>query len=171
MQTSGEFERSKSHNYSANRSILVDFRDKSSEEIERFLQGCYNRVGISQRKESDWEMKKKLHWSAVLTLECLLLGIAAALLALTEWLPVVVSNICLWTGYPLAAAFTAYAATRKGLNNYAAWIPAPVMYAAAYYLVWGYLSSAGPMLISALTAIIGAAAGETKNQFERRRHK
>ena len=116
-------------------------------------------------------MIRKFHWAAVLALECLLLGVAAAALALTEWLPIVVSNICLWAVYPLLAAVAAYFATRRGLNNYAAWIPAPVTYTLAYFLVWGYLSSAGPMLISALTGIVGAAAGETKNQFERRRRK
>lgn len=113
-------------------------------------------------------MKRRIHWVVVLSAECLLMLAAAALLALTEWLPVIISNICLWAVYPLIGAVLSYHATRLGLNNYAAWIPAPVMYPAGYFLVWGYLASAMPMLIAALLGIVGAAAGETKNQFERR---
>lgn len=114
-------------------------------------------------------IKRNMHWGIVLAVECVLLFLAAGILALTEWLPVIVSNICLWAAYPLISAIATYAATRRGVNNYLAWIPAPVMYPAGYFIVWGYLASAGPMLLSALLAIIGAAAGETKNQFERRR--
>ena len=112
-------------------------------------------------------MKKKMHWAVVLGLQMVLQLLAAVLVSLAEWLPVWASNTCLWAAYPLVSAALAYHATRRGVNNYAAWIAAPVMYPAGYYLMWGYLSSAGPMLVSALLAIVGAAAGETKNQFER----
>lgn len=115
--------------------------------------------------------RKKLHWAAVLAAEFALLGIAAALFSLTEWLPVGVSTVCLWAGYPLAAAVAAYFATRWGVNNYAAWIPGPVVFPLVYWLMWNYLPSAGPMFLSAFSGIVGAAAGETKNQFERRRRK
>lgn len=113
--------------------------------------------------------KRNIHWAVILAAESAILFMIAAAAALTEWLPLVVSNICLWCGYPLASAVAAYFATRRGLNNYAAWIPGPVMYPAGYFVVWGYLTSAGPLFISALLAIIGAAAGEVKNQFERGR--
>lgn len=114
---------------------------------------------------------KKLHWALAMAMECALLGLTAALFSLSEWLPVIISNVCLWAGYPLAAAVAAYFATRKGVNNYAAWIPGPVIFPLVYWLVWNYLPSAAPAFISALAAIVGAAAGETKNQFERRRQK
>ena len=115
--------------------------------------------------------EKKLHWAIVLVLECAILAVAAALAALSEWLPAGICAVCQWVFYPLAAAAAACIATRKGVNNYAAWIPGPIVYPLVYWLVWNYLSSAGPMFLSAFTAIVGAALGETMNQFEGRRRK
>ena len=117
------------------------------------------------------KQKKKMHWAIVLLAEVLLLGIAAALVSLAEWLSVGVSTVCQWLLYPLCAAAIACIATRKGVNNYAAWLPAPVMYPLVYWLVWNYLPSAGPMFLSALTGVVGAALGETMNQFEGRRRR
>lgn len=116
-------------------------------------------------------MKKEMHWGIVLLIESAALLIAAVLMALTEWLPSAISYTALWGAYPLLGAVAAYIATRRGVNNYLAWIPAPVMFPAGYYLIWGYLASPAPMFISALLGIVGAAAGETKNQFERRQQK
>lgn len=113
--------------------------------------------------------ERRLRWYIIWIIESLALFAAAVIVALTEWLPIIVSNICLFAVYPLVSAFAAYYATRVGLNNYAAWIPAPVLYELGYYLIWGGYPPAGPMLLSMLLAIVGAAAGETKNQFERRR--
>lgn len=103
-----------------------------------------------------------------LAVECIVLLLLAALLAMSEWLSLVISGICLWGAYPLAAALAAYWATTHGVNNYLAWIPAPLMITLGYWLVWSYLPQAGQMLLSALLGIIGAATGETRKQFDRR---
>ena len=46
------------------------------------------------------------------------------------------------------------------LNNYLAWSPpAPILYG-ANLLIWGYAPPAGPALLTALTSLVGAAAGQ-----------
>ena len=66
----------------------------------------------------------------------------------------------LWALVPLAGAYTAYRAVRRGLLNYAAWIAPPVCLYAAHYAIWGFAPSAGAALLTAFCALVGAAAGE-----------
>lgn len=68
---------------------------------------------------------------------------------------------------PVCGLFTAYFITRKGVNNYLAWILPPVGMALGHLALYGELpNGAGGCLICALTSIIGAAAGEVKNRWE-----
>lgn len=113
--------------------------------------------------------QRRIRGAMALLLACAALLAAAALLSLSEWLSDVVSGLCLWAVYPLLGALVAYRVTLHGVNNYLAWIPSPVMITLGHWLVWGYLPHAGQMLLSALVGIVGAAAGETKKQFDGRK--
>lgn len=77
-----------------------------------------------------------------------------------------VSDILSWMLIPLSGAGTAYWLTRKGINRYLAWILPPVCYSALPWLVIGYPAKAGVMLLTAFVSIVGAAAGEVRNQME-----
>lgn len=125
--------------------------------------------GKKDGKDECMRFQGRLRGVAALLLSCAALLIAALLLSLSEWLTSVASGICLWGIYPLAGALAAYGATLHGVNNYLAWLPAPAMITLGHWLIWGYLPSAGQMLLSALLGIIGAATGETKKQFDRRK--
>ena len=77
----------------------------------------------------------------------------------------------LWVLTPLAGMLSACLATRRGLNNYLAWLaPAPCLFA-AHYLLWRYPPSAGAALLTALMSLVGAAAGEVLNRRGPRRHR
>lgn len=76
----------------------------------------------------------------------------------------------LWAGMPLAGLLTACAAVNRGLNNYAAWIAPPACLYAAHFAVWGYSPSAGAALLTALAALVGAAAGEVLVRRSKRNH-
>lgn len=92
--------------------------------------------------------------------------IPSVLTALSALLGAVVYGIMAWALMPAAGLFSACRATRAGLLNYAAWIAPPVCMAAANLICWGYLPSAGPVLLCALISLVGAAAGEVMNQRE-----
>lgn len=73
-------------------------------------------------------------------------------------------EIAAWAAMPALGAVSAYAATRRGVNNYLAWIAPPVSVFFAHYLATGYTpTGAGPTLLSAFAAIVGAAAGFVRN--------
>ena len=78
--------------------------------------------------------------------------------ALSGWLQ--------WILVPLCAAGTAYFLVRRRLNRYLGWIVPPVVYAGLPWLVTGYPPRAGVMLACCLTGVVGAAAGEVKNQMD-----
>ena len=51
------------------------------------------------------------------------------------------------------------------MNNYIAWLAPPVSVFFAHYIVTGYTpEGAGPTLVAALLAIVGAAAGHVRNE-------
>ena len=77
----------------------------------------------------------------------------------------------LWVGVPLAGLLTAFGAVKRGLINYAAWIAPPACLFGMHYLIWRYSPSAGAGLLTALTSLIGAAAGEVWVQRNRPRKK
>lgn len=62
---------------------------------------------------------------------------------------------------PLAGAYTAYRVVRGGVNPYLGWILPPLAATAAGFLVsLGYAPAAGPVLLTALFSLAGAAAGD-----------
>lgn len=72
-----------------------------------------------------------------------------------------VSAVAQWAMLPLVDAVFAYIATVRGINNYLAWIPAPFTVVAGHYLAFFYLpASAGPALLCAFCAVLGAATGD-----------
>ena len=89
--------------------------------------------------------------------EMLAAGLLAALAVSWGTIP---SGALLWAGMPLAGLFSACQATRRGLNNYLAWLaPAPCLYA-AHIALWGFAPPAGPALLTAFCALVGAATGQ-----------
>jgi len=100
-------------------------------------------------------------------LVCMLL--CAYLLYNTIWLSRTLYAAAVWAILPVIGLLSAYMVTIKGVNNYLAWIAPPLAAVAAHYLAFFYMpSSPGPLLICALCAIVGAAAGDVKNKFERK---
>lgn len=94
-----------------------------------------------------------------------LIQIAASLLigtiaALSLWLGGSLHAACMWGLAPVAGFAAACIATRKGLNNYAAWIAPPAMLALGYLLVWAYPPTPGPVFLCAFISLVGAATGE-----------
>lgn len=84
----------------------------------------------------------------------------AAIVALTLALGKIPHGICLWGLTPIAGAVSACLATKRGLNNYAAWIAPPLMLIAGYFLIWHMLPQPGPVLLCAFISLIGAATGQ-----------
>ena len=78
-------------------------------------------------------------------------------------------GLCSWGLLPLAGLCSAYIATRQGLNNYLAWIAPPLLAGILWLLRWTYLPTPGPVLLTAFCSVVGAAAGEVKNQENSRR--
>ena len=86
--------------------------------------------------------------------------LAFVLLTLLIWLTGPWYELAAWAAMPLLGAASAYWATRRGVNNYIAWLAPPLGVFFAHYIVTGYTpTSAGPTLLTALLAIVGAAAG------------
>ena len=75
----------------------------------------------------------------------------------------------LWVAVPLAGLLTACFATRRGLNNYLAWLAPALCLYAAHYALWRFTPSAGAALLTAFASLVGAAAGEVLNQRDGRR--
>jgi len=89
---------------------------------------------------------------------------AGVLIAATDLLPPWVYNMTSWAGMSAVGLTLAYRATRRGLLNYAAWIVPPVCMWLGHWLLWGYSPAPGPVLLSAFISLVGAAAGEVRNQ-------
>ena len=85
---------------------------------------------------------------------------ACAAQALSYGVHATLYGLLLWVGVPLAGLFTACAAVKRGLLNYAAWIATPACLYAAHYALWGFSPAAGAALVTALASLVGAAAGE-----------
>jgi len=107
-------------------------------------------------------MKHRWLWAWVLQIVEML---AAGLLASAAYgVSAPLYGVALWGLVPLAGLLTACRAVRRGLNNYLAWLaPAGCLFA-AHLLLWGFSPSAGAGLLTALTSLVGAAAGEVLNQ-------
>ena len=108
-------------------------------------------------------------WPVVLAVQLVLMMAMGAAVALLAPMGKTVHGIASWAAAPLLGAVSAYRATRRGLLNYAAWIAPPVCMGVAHLLLWTYLPDPGPVLVCALTSLVGAAAGEVKNMYEKKK--
>ena len=102
----------------------------------------------------------KNRWLRALALQIAQMAAIGLLAALAQGAGALPRALMLWVAAPVAGLVTACRAVQRGLNNYLAWIPpAPCLYL-ANRLVWGYAPPAGPALLTALTSLVGAAAGQ-----------
>ncbi len=86
----------------------------------------------------------------------------------TIWLPGPWYEIAAWGLMPILGAASAYLAARRGVNNYIAWLAPPICVYLAHYIAVGYApDEAGPTLLAALLAIVGAAAGHVRNNMKK----
>ena len=107
------------------------------------------------------KLKGVLVWFAQAGLTLL----AFVALTLLIWMPGPWYDIMAWAGMPILGLFSAYLATRHGVNNYIAWSVPPAAVFFAHYIVTGYTPNGpGPTMVAALLAIIGAAAGHVRNR-------
>ena len=107
-------------------------------------------------------MKKR--WLAALLIQTAVMLAVCAAQALSLGLGGALYDALLWVAVPLAGLLTAARAVIRGLNNYLAWIAPPVCLATAHAAVWLYAPAPGAVLLTALAALIGAAAGEVWRQ-------
>lgn len=112
---------------------------------------------------------KILRYSGMLAAQFAGMLIIAYVLLNTIWLSRALYGACTWAVLPLTGLFSAYFVTVKGVNNYLAWISPPLAAVIAHYLAFFYTpSNAGPFMVCALCAVIGAAAGDVKKKFDRK---
>lgn len=113
-------------------------------------------------------MKAKKGKALILALQAVALFVLAALSAILR--PVAgLYWLLKWLILPLAGAFTAYLATRKGVNPYVAWIFPPLMATLAGTLIsLGYAPEGGGIVVCALISILGAATGDVINRSSHR---
>jgi len=107
-------------------------------------------------------MKNK--WLRALALQIAEMAVVGLLTALTEGAGALPRALMLWAATPVAGMITACRAVQRGLNNYLAWIPPALCLFLANWLVWGYAPPAEPALLTALTSLVGAAAGQVLTQ-------
>lgn len=117
-------------------------------------------------------MKQIGRWTVLLPLQGLLgavLTAAGVLLALSLSAPLsgMVYDAVMWGILPLYGALSAYFITRRGVNNYIAWILPAAAQVLACWAVIGYPpSSAGMPLVNAAVSLVASAAGQTVNERE-----
>lgn len=108
--------------------------------------------------------KRRVKPVAVFALQlaaCFTLGVGTAALKPIPW----AYRTAAWGIYPALGLLSAYMATRRGLNNYLAWLAPFMAETLAYMLIWlGYPPSPGSILFCAFCGIVGAAAGVTVNR-------
>lgn len=112
-------------------------------------------------------MKKR--WLAALLIQTGEMLAVCALQALSLALGGALYDALLWAGVPLAALLTSARAVSRGLNNYLAWLSPPVCLAAVHALIWTYPPASGAVLLTAFTALVGAAAGEVRARRDKRK--
>ena len=111
-------------------------------------------------------MRKRWRWPVAWLVQILEMLAAGALTALAVPFGAVIRNICAWGLMPLLGLLSACSATRRGLLNYAALPAPPVCMALTHWLIWSYMPDPGPVLVCALAALVGAAAGEVLKREE-----
>ena len=103
-------------------------------------------------------MKHRWLWAWILQIaEMLAICLVAALI---KGMSAALHAVLLWGCVPLAGLFAACQAVRRGLNNYAACIAPAACLLVVYLLTWGFSPPPGAALLTALTSLIGAAAGQ-----------
>ncbi|MBQ3079949.1 MAG: hypothetical protein IJC48_08150 [Clostridia bacterium] len=81
-------------------------------------------------------------------------------------------SVGIWALVPLSGAIGAYIAVRRGVNAYLAWLVPPICAALVPLIAsMGYLPPAGRVLMCAFISIVGAAAGDTGNSFDKKRRR
>ena len=112
---------------------------------------------------------KILKYMGMLAAQFIVMAIAAYVFFNTIWLSKALYAVCAWALVPAEGLFSAYFITVKGVNNYLAWIAPPAAAVLAHYIAFFYTpTNAGPFMICALCAIVGAAAGDVKKKFDRK---
>ena len=109
----------------------------------------------------------KHRWAWAWALQAAEMLAAALIAAFSQGINPALHAVMLWGVIPVLGLFTACRAVLRGLNNYLAWIAPAACLFAANYLLWGYSPPAGPALLTALTALVGAAAGQVLLQRRR----
>lgn len=112
---------------------------------------------------------KKWKWPLAWLVQILEMLAVGCLTALSDILHPAAYGAMAWAVMPVLGLLSACRATRRGLLNYAAWIAPPVCMWLTHYLIWSYSPSPGPMMLCALFALVGAAAGEVLNQQKKKR--
>ena len=106
-------------------------------------------------------IKGLLLWLLQLCLTLVVFGLLTFLI----WLPGPWYDLAAWALMPALGLVSAYGVTRRGVNNYIAWLAPPASVFFAHYIVTGYTPDGpGPTLVAALLAIVGAAAGHVRNE-------
>ena len=113
------------------------------------------------------EKERRVTWPLIWLIQAAAALLLGALTALSTWLGGFVHGAFLWAIMPLGGMAAGCVATRKGLNNYLAWLAPPLMEILGSLLVWGYSPSAGPVFLCGFLSLVGAAAGEVLKRQER----
>lgn len=108
--------------------------------------------------------RRNMHWAMIWSLQALTTLMLGILTALSLWLGGFVHGLFLWLLMPLGSAAACYVCVCKGLNNYLALLAPPLMELLGNLLVWRFLPKPGPVVLCALTSLIGSAAGEVRRR-------
>lgn len=111
-------------------------------------------------------------WLRAMLLQMICTLAVYLLLGLSLWMGGFLHGLCKWVLAPACGLLSACLATRAGFLNYLAFLVPPLMSLAANLILWGYLPHPAPVMVCALAALVGAAAGEViKRQHEKQRSK
>ena len=103
---------------------------------------------------------RRISWPLIWLIQAAAMLALGMLAAFSTLLGVLAHGAFLWALMPLGGMAAGFFATRKGLNNYLAWLAPPLMEIAASLLIWGYSPSVGPVFLCGFLSLVGAAAGE-----------
>ena len=103
---------------------------------------------------------RRIPWPLIWLIQAAAMLALGTLAALSTLLGGLAHGAFLWVLMPLGGMAAGCLATRKGLNNYLAWMAPPLMEIAGSLLIWGYSPSAGPVSLCGFLSLVGAAAGE-----------
>ena len=112
--------------------------------------------------------EKKKSWRKAILIELLASLAAGIVTALTAVLGGTLSTVLAYALGIVSGLLLSYRAVRRGLNNYAAWFLPAVMTALTHFLIWTYAPEMGPVLLCALAGVIGAAAGQVREEESNR---